>query len=247
MSGHSKWHSIRHKKAATDAKRGKLFTKIIKEIAVAAKLGGGDEEMNPRLRQAVLKAKSANMPKDNIDRAVKKGTGELEGVEYLEMSYEGYGPGGVAVLIEVLTDNKNRTAADVRNILTKGGGNLGETGCVSYLFKRTGLLAYPTERYQEDDIMEAAIEAGAADVETQDDTIEVLCAPEDFDTVTKEMEAAGYEHTIAELSWIPEATIELDADKAGKALRLIEQLEDNDDVQNVSTNLEIPEDAVVEG
>ena len=242
MSGHSKWATIRHKKGAADAKRGKLFTKLIKEITVAARMGGGDENSNPRLRQAVLKARTANMPKDNIDRGIKKGTGELEGVEYVEITYEGYGPGGVAIMVDALTDNRNRTAADVRSIFSKAGGNLGETGCVSYLFTRKGILAYDAEKYSEDEIFEQALEAGASDVSNDGGTIEVTCEPEDFETVLNAMEGAGYEHENAEILKVPEARVALDHDGTGKALRLIDLLEDNDDVQEVSTNIDIPDD-----
>ena len=242
MSGHSKWSSIKHKKGAADAKRGKIFTKIIKEISVAARLGGGDIDANPRLRTAVLKAKSVNMPKDNMERAIKKGTGDLEGVDYIELVYEGYGPGGVALIIETLTDNKNRTAADVRSTLTKNGGNLGETGSVSYLFHRKGLIIFDTEKYSEEDIFEAALEAGADDVSTEGDVIEVLTSPEDFHTVVDALEAAGFENTSAELTLVPESTITLSLEKTAKALKLIDKIEDYDDVQSVSTNLEIPDD-----
>ena len=242
MSGHSKWSSIKHKKGAADAKRGKIFTKIIKEISVAARLGGGDVDSNPRLRTAVLKAKSVNMPKDNMERAIKKGTGDLEGVDYIELVYEGYGPGGVALIIETLTDNKNRTAADVRSTLTKNGGNLGETGSVSYLFHRKGLIIFDTEKYSEEDIFEAALEAGADDVSTEGDVIEVLTSPEDFHTVVDALEAAGFENTSAELTLVPESTITLSLEKTAKALKLIDKIEDYDDVQSVSTNLEIPDD-----
>ena len=242
MSGHSKWASIKHKKGAADAKRGKIFTKIIKEITVAAKLGGGDEEANPRLRTAIIKAKAANMPKDNIERAVKKGTGELDDVTYFELTYEGYGPGGVALLIDTLTDNKNRTAADVRSQLTKGGGNLGESGCVSYLFKRKGIIAFDSSKYTEDDIFAAALEAGAEDVSTEGDSIEVITEPDDFETVLNSLTKAGFEHTMAEISKIPDSTVTLDNEKTAKALRLIERMEDLDDVQSVSTNLDIPDD-----
>ncbi len=242
MSGHSKWASIKHKKGAADAKRGKIFTKIIKEITVAAKLGGGDEEANPRLRTAIIKAKAANMPKDNIERAVKKGTGELDDVTYFELTYEGYGPGGVALLIDTLTDNKNRTAADVRSQLTKGGGNLGESGCVSYLFKRKGIIAFDSSKYTEDDIFAAALDAGAEDVSTEGDSIEVITEPDDFETVLNSLTEAGFEHTMAEISKIPDSTVTLDNEKTAKALRLIERMEDLDDVQSVSTNLDIPDD-----
>ncbi|MDA3939638.1 MAG: YebC/PmpR family DNA-binding transcriptional regulator [Spirochaetia bacterium] len=242
MSGHSKWSSIKHKKGATDAKRGKLFTKIIKEISVAARLGGGDIEANPRLRTAVLKAKSVNMPKDNMDRAIKKGTGDLEGADYIELIYEGYGPGGVALIIETLTDNKNRTAADVRSTLAKNGGNLGETGSVSYLFNRKGLITFDTNKYSEEDIFEPSLEAGADDVSSEGDVIEVITSSEDFHTVLDTLETAGFENSTAELQLIPDATVTLTNAKTAKALSLIDKIEDNDDVQSVSTNLEIPDD-----
>ena len=241
MSGHSKWASIKHKKGALDAKRGKLFTKLIKEISVAARLGGGDIEANPRLRTAVLKAKFANMPKENIDRAIKKGTGELEGVEYSELTYEAYGPGGVALLIDILTDNRNRTAAEIRNLLTKGGGNLGETGCVSYLFKRKGLITFDASKYKEDDILEVALEAGAEDVTNDGEIIEVTTEPEDFENVLDALTKAGFENQMAEITQIADTSVSLNEDKTRKALRLIEALEDNDDVQSVATNLDIPD------
>ncbi len=242
MSGHSKWSSIKHKKGAADAKRGKIFTKIIKEISVAARLGGGDIDANPRLRTAILKAKSVNMPKDNMERAIKKGTGDLEGVDYIELVYEGYGPGGFALIIETLTDNKNRTAADVRSTLDKNGGNLGETGSVSYLFNRKGLITFNTDKYSEEDIFEPALEAGADDVATDGDFIEVLTSSDDFHAVVDALEAAGFENNSAELQLIPDATITLTNAKTAKALSLIEKIEDNDDVQSVSTNLDIPDD-----
>ena len=242
MSGHSKWATIRHKKGAADAKRGKLFTKLIKEITVAARMGGGDEDANPRLRTAVLKARGANMPKDNIDRAIKKGTGDLDGADYVEITYEGYGPGGVAIMVESLTDNRNRTAADVRMIFGKHGGNLGETGCVSYLFNRKGILTYDAEKYSEEQIFETALEAGAADVATEGGAIEVTCEPDDFESVLGAMGDAGFEHENAEILKVPEAWVSLDHDKTRKALRLIELLDDNDDVQEVSTNIDIPDD-----
>ncbi len=241
MSGHSKWASIKHKKGAIDAKRGKIFTKIIKEITVAARLGGGEIESNPRLRTVVLKAKAENMPKDNIERAIKKGTGDLEGVDYVEGTYEGYGPGGVAILIDTLTDNKNRTAADIRSILSKNGGNLGETGCVSYLFQRKGLITFNTDTYSEDEIFEIALEAGAEDVSTEEGVIEVITDPDDFNTVLEALQEAGKETLSAEITKIPDATITLPDDKTRKALRLIEKIDDHEDVQSVSTNLEIPE------
>ena len=242
MSGHSKWASIKHKKGAADAKRGKVFSKIIKEITVAARLGGGEEEANPRLRGAIMKAKAANMPKDNVARAIKKGTGDLEGVDYTELTYEAYGPGGVAIIIEALTDNKNRTAADVRSILTKGGGSLGETGCVAYMFKRKGVIAYSDTEYSEEAVFEPALEAGAEDVSHNGETIEVTTEPEDFETVLKALQDAGFTEEMAEVTLVPEATISLDADSTAKALRLIERIDDHDDIQSVSTNLDIPDD-----
>ena len=242
MSGHSKWATIRHKKGAADAKRGKLFTKLIKEITVSARMGGGDEEANPRLRQAVIKARTANMPKDNIDRAIKKGTGDLEGAEYVEITYEGYGPGGVAVMVDSLTDNRNRTAADIRSIFSKHGGNLGETGCVSYLFNRKGILTFSPERYTEDEIFESALEAGAADVSTDGGMFEVICDPDDFERVLSAMQEAGFEPENAEVLKVPEARVALDHEGTRKVLRLIDLLDDNDDVQDVSTNIDIPDD-----
>jgi YebC/PmpR family DNA-binding regulatory protein len=241
MSGHSKWATIKHKKGAADAKRGQMFTKLIKEISIAARMGGGDPEGNPRLRTAVLKARGANMPKDNIDRAIKKGTGELEGVNYEELTYEAYAPGGVAVLIEVLTDNKNRAAADVRNILTRGGGNLATAGAVSRLFKRQGIITFDGEKYTEDQIMEAALEGGAEDVALSDGVIEVTTAPEDFETAMNALNAKSFETISAEISMVPEAGVTLDNDATAKILRLIDRLEENDDVQNVYSNIEIPE------
>jgi YebC/PmpR family DNA-binding regulatory protein len=241
MSGHSKWATIKHKKGAADAKRGQMFTKLIKEISIAARMGGGDPEGNPRLRTAVLKARGANMPKDNIDRAIKKGTGELEGVNYEELTYEAYAPGGVAVLIEVLTDNKNRAAADVRNILTRAGGNLATAGAVSRLFKRQGIITFDGEKYTEDQIMEAALDGGAEDVALSDGIIEVTTAPEDFEPVMNILNEKGFETLSAEISMVPEAEVALDHDATAKALRLVERLEENDDVQNVYSNIEIPE------
>ncbi len=241
MSGHSKWASIKHKKGAADAKRGKIFTKIIKEIIVASKLGGGDEEGNPRLRAALIKARTSNMPKDNIVRAIKKGTGDLEGVDYTELVYEGYAPGGVAILVETLTDNKNRTAAEVRSIFTKAGGSLGATGSVAYLFKRKGMLNFDDSKYSEDDILEVALEAGAEDVSTDDGIIEVICDPAEFENIVNACTGKGFESDVAEVTMIPETTVTLDDEHTRKVLNLVERLEDNDDVQSVSTNLDIPD------
>lgn len=241
MSGHNKWSSIKHKKGAQDAKRGKIFTKIIKEITVAARNGGGDPDSNPALRTAVNKAKSENMPKDNIERAIKKGTGELEGVDYIELTYEGYGPGGVAILIEALTDNKNRTAADIRSIFTKHGGNLGESGSVAYMFQRKGIITFDAEQYSEDEIFEAALEAGAEDVTSEDGEIEVLTSPEEFSAVSEALETAGFKSSRSEVSMVPEATVSLDDETTAKALKLIDLIDDHDDVNSVSTNLDIPD------
>lgn len=246
MSGHSKWASIKHKKGAADAKRGKIFTKLITEITVAAKIGGGDIEGNPRLRAAVLKAKAENMPKDNVDRAIKKGIGDLDGVDYVELVYEAYGHGGVALMIDALTDNKNRTAADVRSVLTKSGGNLGETGCVGYLFHRKGIIVFPLDKYSEDEIFEAALEAGAEDVTVQGDVIEVITAPDDFHTVLESLQKSGFEQLSAEVTKIADTTVTADTEQTHKVLRLIERLEDLDDVQSVSSNLEIADDYVPE-
>lgn len=242
MSGHSKWATIKHKKGAADAKRGQMFTKLIKEISIAARMGGGDPDSNPRLRTAILKAKAANMPKDNVERAIKKGTGELEGVNYEELTYEAYAPGGVAVLIEVLTDNKNRAAADVRNILNKAGGSLATAGAVSRLFKRKGIITFDGEKYTEDQIMEAALEGGAEDVTASDGIIEVTTAPEDFEAVLNALNAKNFESMSAEISMVPDAEVSLDKDATGKVMKMIDRLEENDDVQNVYHNLEIPED-----
>lgn len=244
MSGHSKWASIKHKKGANDAKRGKLFTKIIREIMVAARTGGGDPNANAGLRTALLKAKSANMPKDNIERAIKKGTGESGDIEYHEMVYEAYAPGGVALLIGVLTDNRNRAAAEIRNILSKGGGNLGESGCVSYLFKRKGIIAFDASQYSEDDILAVALESGAEDLVADNGTFEVVTQPEDFESVLKALEEAQFVTTFSEITMIAENTVTMDNEKAQKVLNLIENLEDNDDVQNVASNLDIPQDLV---
>ena len=242
MSGHSKWATIKHKKGAADAKRGQIFTKLIKEISIAARMGGGDAESNARLRTAILKARAANMPKDNVDRAIKKGTGELEGMSYEELVYEAYAPGGVALLIEVLTDNKNRAAADVRNILTRAGGSLATAGAVSRLFKRKGIINFDAEKYTEDQIMEAALEGGAEDVASLDGIIEVTTAPEDFEAVLNALNEKNFESMSAEISMIPDVEVDMDKDGTAKALRLIEKLEENDDVQNVYNNVAVPDD-----
>ncbi|MDR2900982.1 MAG: YebC/PmpR family DNA-binding transcriptional regulator [Treponema sp.] len=241
MSGHSKWATIKHKKGAADAKRGQMFTKLIKEISIAARMGGGDQEANPRLRTAIIKARGANMPKDNIDRAIKKGTGELEGVNYEELVYEAYAPGGVALFIEVLTDNKNRAAADVRNILNKGGGSLATSGAVSRLFARKGVITFDGEKYTDDELMEVALEGGAEDVALSDGVIEVTTDPADFEAVVNALTEKNYESMSAEISMIPDAETELDNEATAKVMRMIDRLEENDDVQNVYSNLAIPE------
>jgi len=241
MSGHSKWATIKHAKGAADAKRGKIFTKLIKEISIAARMGGGDPDGNPKLRSAIIKARGANMPKDNIDRAIKKGTGELEGVNYEELTYEAYAPGGVALLIEVLTDNKNRAAAEVRSVLTKAGGQLATSGAVSRLFKRQGVITMDGEKYTEDEVMEVALESGAEDIVALDGIIEVNTAPEDFEAVVNALQGKEFETMSAEISMVAEAEVELDKDATAKILKLVDKLEDNDDVQNVYTNISIPE------
>ena len=238
MSGHNKWSTIKHKKGAADAKRGKIFTKIIKEISVAAKLGGGDPNGNPRLRTAVDKAKAENMPKDNIDRAIKKGTGGLEGVTYEEIVYEGYGPGGAAVLVEVLTDNRNRSVSDIRSIFTKNNGNMGEAGCVSWMFSKKGLIVYDNS-IDFDQLFEAAIEAGADDVTEQDEQIEVTTDPASFIEVRETLEAKGFKQANAEITMIPQTQVVLEGKQAESMLRLMDKLEDNDDVQNVYANFDI--------
>jgi YebC/PmpR family DNA-binding regulatory protein len=238
MSGHNKWSTIKHKKGAADAKRGKIFTKIIKEISVAAKLGGGDPAANPRLRTAIDKAKGENMPKDNIERAIKKGTGGMEGVTYEEITYEGYGPAGVAVLVEVMTDNRNRTVSEVRSIFTKCNGNMGETGCVSWMFDKKGLIIYP-KTVDFDKLFEAAIEAGAEDVVEQDEQIEVTTDPSSFMEVRDALTAAGFTFDNAETTMIPQTMVKLEGKQAESMLKMIDRLEDNDDVQNVYANFDI--------
>ena len=242
MSGHSKWATIKHKKGIADAKRGQAFTKLIKEITVCAKMGGPDPESNARLRTAILKARAENMPKDNIERAIKKGSGELGASTFYELTYEGYAPGGVAIIIDTLTDNKNRTASDVRSTLTKLGGSLGATGCVSYMFQTKGIITYSTEKYTEDQIFEVALENGAEDVSTTDDVIEVTTTPSDFATVLEAMQAAGFEQESADVQKIADQTVSLDAEKAAKVMKIVERLEELDDVQQVSTHLDLPDD-----
>jgi YebC/PmpR family DNA-binding regulatory protein len=244
MSGHSKWATIKHKKAATDARRGKLFTKLLREITVSARMGGGDPKGNPRLRSAVLEARSNSMPNDNIDRAIKKGTGELEGGSYEEVVYEGYGPGGVAMLVELLTDNRNRTASEIRHLFTRHGGNLGENGCVAWMFNRRGYFAIERGEMDEEKFMELAVELGADDIAIEDDHYEIFTSPEDFNGVQEALEKRGVPVAVKELAMIPSTTMELSSDRAPQVLRLMEALEDHDDVQHVWANLDVNEKSV---
>jgi len=242
MSGHSKWSTIKRKKGALDAKRGQIFSKLVKEITVAARMSGGDIEGNPRLRQAVLKARTSSMPNDNIERAIKKGTGDLEGTTYDEITYEGYGPGGVALMIEVLTDNRNRTLSDVRFILTRHGGNLGENGCVGWLFEKKGIIQLDKGSVIEDKLMEAALEAGAEDMTEEGDVFEVKTAPNDLETVRQGLEKAGFKPTQAEVSAVPQTYVKLTGKQANQMLKIMDLLDDQDDVQNVWANFDISEE-----
>ena len=243
MSGHSKWSTIKRKKGAADAKRGKIFTRLIKEITVAARMGGGDQDGNPRLRSAVATAKAENMPKDNIERAIKKGTGELEGAVYEEITYEGYGPGGVAVMVECMTDNKNRTVADVRHAFSKSGGNLGESGCVAWMFDKKGSILIDKSDIDEEELMDKALEAGAEDVLEEDNVYQVITSPDDFEGVREALEADGLKFIEAVVSLIPQNTVDITEEKTAKQiLRLLESLEDHDDVQSVSANFDIPDE-----
>ncbi|HEX9019987.1 MAG TPA: YebC/PmpR family DNA-binding transcriptional regulator [Nitrospirota bacterium] len=242
MSGHSKWATTKHKKAAIDAKRGKIFTKIGKEIIVAAKLGGGDPNGNPRLRTAIAKAKSVSMPSDNIKRAIQRGTGELAGVSYEEVTFEGYGPGGVAVLVEVMTDNRNRTVSEIRHIFSKGGGNMGEAGCVSWMFHKKGYIVVSRAKADEDKLMTLALDAGAEDMQPEDDNFVITTLPNDFEKVKKALEDAGVSPEIAEITMVPQTYVKLEGKEAQQMLNLVEALEDNDDVQNVYANFDIPEE-----
>ncbi len=246
MSGHSKWASIKHKKALVDSKRGKVFTKLIKEITVAARVGGGDPNSNPRLRTVIQSAKAANMPADNIDRAVKKGTGELEGVTYEEVNYEGYGPQGVAILVQCLTDNKNRTASEIRNIFNKGGGSMAGAGSVAWLFEKKGLIVVSKGKATEDQLMEIALSAGADDLTTVDDKFEILTDPHDFWSVREAIEKAKIPTESAQLTMIPKNQAPVSTDAARSVLKLIEDLEDHDDVQNVYANCDIPDEVMKE-
>ncbi len=243
MSGHSKWSTIKHKKAAQDAKRGKAFSKIIKEVTVAARIGGGDLAANPRLRTAIAAAKAENMPKDNIERAIKKGTGELEGANYEEVTYEGYGPGGVAILVETISDNRQRTVADVRHLFAKRGGNLGEPGSVAWIFEKKGLILVEKDKADEETLMTIALEANAEDIQEQESEWEVYTAPESFEDVKSALEANSIPVLTAEVTMLPGNTVSIEDEKqAGQLLILMEALEENSDVQNVYANFDIPDE-----
>lgn len=247
MSGHSKWSSIKHKKASADAKRGNIFTKIVKEISVAARIGGGDPEGNPRLRTAIEKAKEVNMPQDNMKRAIMKGTGELPGVSYEEFRYEGYGPGGVAILVDVLTDNKNRTVPEIRHIMSKHGGNLGETGCVSWIFENRGYILVDKGTVDEDTLMGITLEAGALDLrnDPNEDNYEVITLPEDLSKIKSALEKAAVPFSLAEATMLPKNYVMLDEKHSAQMLKLIDVLEDNEDVQNVYANFDMADELVI--
>ena len=245
MSGHSKWANIQHRKGRQDAKRGKEFTKAAKEIIIAAK-NGGDPASNSRLRAAIAAAKSINLPKDKIEAAIRKGTGQDAGGDIIEINYEGYGPGGVAVIVETATDNRNRTVAEIRHLMSKGGGSMGENGCVSWKFERKGVIQFSKERYTEDQLMEAALEAGADDLRDEGDVWEIQTAMADFNAVREAFEAAGLEMISAELNQVPQTTMEVDLETARKLLRFIELLEDNDDVQNVYSDADISDEIMAQ-
>ena len=240
MSGHSKWSTIKHKKAAKDAKKGKLFTKFIKEITVAARMGGGDLNSNPRLRTAVLTARAQSMPNENIDRAIKKGTGELEGVTYEEIQYEGYGPGGVAIIAQVLTDNKNRTVSEIRRLFAKHGGNLGESGSVAWMFDKKGLITIERNQVEEERLMDVVLDAGAEDVRDEGEIFEVVTPPEDFEKVKERLDQEKIAVSSAQVTLVPKNTVDVDAKNVEQILKLSEELEDHDDVQNVAANFNVP-------
>jgi YebC/PmpR family DNA-binding regulatory protein len=244
MSGHSKWHSIKHKKAAADSKRGKIFTKIIREIAVAARAGGGEPDANPRLRKAVQDARAVNMPADNIKRAIMKGTGQLEGSTYEEIIYEGYGPGGVALFVTALSDNKNRTVSEIRHIFAKNGGRIGESGCVSYRFKRQGYIDIEQARATEEQLMDIALNAGAEDIREDGSNWEITMSPEKYETVLEAVKAANIEIAASNVGYIPQDYVHLEGKQAQQTLKLVEELEDHDDVQSVSANFDIDEEEI---
>ena len=244
MSGHSKWSTIKHKKGAADAKRGKIFTKVIKEITVAARIGGGDVDGNPRLRLAVQKAKEVNMPQENLIRAIKKGTGELEGVQYQEISYEGYGPGGVAIFMEVMTDNKNRTISELRAVLDKNGGNMGENGCVAWIFEKKGTITIMTPEKDEEELLELVMDAGGDDLQTVDDHYEITTSIETFESVRKAIENSGIKAQSAELTRIPQNMVNVEEKNCKSLLRLMDMLEDHDDIQKVYSNFDITDELI---
>ena len=244
MSGHSKWSSIKHKKGAADAKRGKIFSKLIKEVTVAARIGGGDPSGNPRLRTAIQAAKAENMPKENIARAIKKGTGELEGTSYEEVDYEGYGPGGVAMLIDCLTDNKNRTVADIKHLFDRHGGNLGEPGCVSWMFEKKGLIIFDKSNVDEENLLNIALEAGAEDVKDSETEFEVVMEPSEFEAVKEAFDNAEFKYSLAEISMIPQNTVKLEGKQANQMLNLMDALEDHDDINHVYANFDIPDEVL---
>jgi YebC/PmpR family DNA-binding regulatory protein len=244
MSGHSKWATIKHKKAAVDARRGKVFTKLIRELTSAARMGGGDADSNPRLRTAVAAAKTANMPSDTIQRAIKKGTGELPGEVYEEITYEGYGAGGVAILVDVLTDNKNRTVAEIRHLFAKHGGNLGETGCVAWMFARKGIITLNTNQIDEDTLLELVLEAGGDDIKTEADVYEIVTAPEAFEDVRSTLEQKGLTFDVAEVTMMPQNTVPVEGKQAEQVLRLMEALDDQDDVRKAHANFDISDEVM---
>ncbi|MFQ6070294.1 MAG: YebC/PmpR family DNA-binding transcriptional regulator [Candidatus Aminicenantales bacterium] len=244
MSGHSKWHSIKHKKAVQDAKRGKIFTKIIRELSIAARTGGPDPEANPRLRKAIQDAKAVNMPADNIKKAIMKGSGQLEGAKYEEFVYEGYGPGGVAIYVEALTDNKNRTVSELRHIFSKNGGNIGESGCVAWMFKRKGYIVVAQSKASEDELLEIALEAGAEDLREDGSNYEIFTPPENYEKVVEALKNHNIETEASNLGYIPQNYVKLEGKQAQQLLRLMEELEDHDDVQNVWANFDIEEEEI---
>ncbi|MFZ5640042.1 MAG: YebC/PmpR family DNA-binding transcriptional regulator [Bacillota bacterium] len=249
MAGHSKWANIKHRKAKQDVQKAKIFTKIGRELIVAAKSGGGDPEANPRLKSVIQKAREVNMPNDNIQRIIQKATGELAGVNYEELVYEGYGPGGVAVLLEIMTDNRNRTAGDIRHLFSKYGGNLGEAGCVNWMFEKKGLLTLDKSdvKGDPDEIMMLALDAGAEDIKDEDDMIEITTVPEDFDRVKAALTEAGLSFSVAEITMVPQNTVAVSGDDAAKLLKLMDLLEEHDDVQGVYANFDIDDDALTNG
>ena len=244
MSGHSKWHSIKHKKAAADSKRGKIFTRLIREISMAAKAGGGDPDKNPRLRKAVNDARAENMPADNIKRAIQKGTGQLEGASYEEVTYEGYGPGGVAILLQAVTDNKNRTVSELRHIFSKNGGRIGEQNCVAWMFKRMGYIDVEKGKASEDTLMDVALAAGADDLKDDGSNFEITTSPDKYEAVLEALKAQGVEVAASNVGFLPQNYVKVEGKEAHQVLKLVEELEDHDDVQNVSSNFDISEEEI---